>query len=269
MRSASCPSLSLFLFGFLLVPCSARYVSGSFSLSLPLPRSCSFEKKKEDLGQFLSHKPADRTAPIKNASLRMAIGPQRASGVMPNRSLSPSSPRGLPFAVGVSFRRAFSSSLLVFLVRSLVLLYLFRSFLLFFQRGEKMRAARRLVEGTDDVVSDVPPPALGVGMHARRWWEGARLSASTSIAGCIYRGEGEGVACEGVEREEGRGAPQIELEILLYIKGTFAKSPRDRKRNLFNRRIISEISTWINPNLDWEIDISMFFVQINNSFNFY
>lgn len=169
--------------------CAARAVPLSFSLSLrvspcPLfsalrfwlflavtasPSLVLFRKKKEDLGQFLSHKPADRTAPIKNASLRMAIGPQRASGVMPNRSLSPSSPRGLPFAVGVSFRRAFSSSLLVFLVRSLVLLYLFRSFLLFFQRGEKMRAARRLVEGTDDVVSDVPPPALGVGMHARRW----------------------------------------------------------------------------------------------------
>lgn len=38
------------------------------------------KKKEEDLGQFLSHKPADRAAPIKNASLRMAIGPQRGSG---------------------------------------------------------------------------------------------------------------------------------------------------------------------------------------------
>lgn len=51
--------------------------------------------------------------------------------------------------------------------------------------------------------------------------------------GAYIGGEGEGVACEGVEREEGRGAPQIELEILLYIKGTFAKSPCDRKRNNF------------------------------------
>lgn len=35
--------------------------------------------------------------------------------------------------------------------------------------GEKMRAARRLVEGTDDVVSDVPPIQVGVGMDTKRW----------------------------------------------------------------------------------------------------
>lgn len=93
----------------------------------------------------------------------MAIGPQRASGVMPNRSLFSVSPRGLPSAVGISFRHASFGSLAVLLVRSLALLYLFRPFLLFFQHGEKMRAARRLVEGTDDVVSDVPPPGFGGG----------------------------------------------------------------------------------------------------------
>lgn len=37
----------------------------------------------------------------------------------------------------------------------------------FFRRGEKMRAARRLVEGTDDVVSDVPPPGTLGGGDAR------------------------------------------------------------------------------------------------------
>lgn len=37
----------------------------------------------------------------------------------------------------------------------------------FFPRGEKMRAARRLVEGTDDVVSDVPPPGTLGGGDAR------------------------------------------------------------------------------------------------------
>lgn len=198
----------------------------------------------------------------------MAIGPQRASGVMPNRSLSPSSPRDLPFAVGVSFRRAFSSSHLVFLVRSLVLLYLFRSFLLFFQRGEKMRAARRLVEGTDDVVSDVPPPALGVGMHARRWWEGARLSASTSIAGCIYRGEGGGrgvlharVRRERTDREHLRSNWKY-----YYTKETFARNLRDRKRNNFMADE-SSLNTWVNPNLDWEIDI--FILQIDNLFDIF
>lgn len=116
--------------------------SRSFPLSFPpSPTLALFRKKKEeDLGQFLSHKPADRAAPIKNASLRMAIGPQRASGVMPNRSLSPAVPRGLPPAVGVSFRRASSSSLPVLLVRSLASLCLFRPFLLFFStRGKNAR----------------------------------------------------------------------------------------------------------------------------------
>lgn len=158
-------SLSLFLLAVLFCPLRSAFlalfpaVTGSLSLARALFR----KKKEEDLGQFLSHKPADRAAPIKNASLRMAIGPQRASGVMPNRSLFSSPPRGLPSAVGVSFRRAFSGSLPVLLVRSLALLYLFRPFLFFFRRGEKMRAARRLVEGTDDVVSDVPPPGFGGG----------------------------------------------------------------------------------------------------------
>lgn len=158
-------SLSLFLLAVLFCPLHSAFlalfpaVTGSLSLARALFR----KKKEEDLGQFLSHKPADRAAPIKNASLRMAIGPQRASGVMPNRSLFSSPPRGLPSAVGISFRRAFSGSLPVLLVRSLALLYLFRPFLFFFRRGEKMRAARRLVEGTDDVVSDVPPPGFGGG----------------------------------------------------------------------------------------------------------
>lgn len=127
----------------------------------------------------------------------MAIGPQRASGVMPNRSLSPSSLRGLPLAVGVSFRRVSSGSLPVLLVRSLALLCLFRPFLLFFQRGEKMRAARRLVEGTDDVVSDVPPPGLGGG-DARetvvrgRAAECKRRHRRVHISkGCCTRGCGE------------------------------------------------------------------------------
>lgn len=159
-------SLSLFLFAALLVLSVALHVSRSFPpviASLSLARALFRKKKEEDLGQFLSHKPADRAAPIKNASLRMAIGPQRASGVMPNRSLFLATPHDLPPAVGISFRRASSGSLPVLFVRSLALLYLFRPFLLFFQRGEKMRAARRLVEGTDDVVSDVPPPSFGGG----------------------------------------------------------------------------------------------------------
>lgn len=157
-------SLSLFLLAVLFCPLHSAFLALSRCHWLPLPRSRALSKKKEeDLGQFLSHKPADRAAPIKNASLRMAIGPQRASGVMPNRSLFSSPPRGLPSAVGISFRRASSGSLPVLLVRSLALLYLFRPFLFFFRRGEKMRAARRLVEGTDDVVSDVPPPGFGGG----------------------------------------------------------------------------------------------------------
>lgn len=84
------------------------------SISLPSPRLCrrcapagqrvsvgwrrgaarGTGKKEEDLGQFLSHKPADRAAPIKNASLRMAIGPQRGSGGNAEpRALSPSPSR--------------------------------------------------------------------------------------------------------------------------------------------------------------------------------
>jgi len=162
------------------------------------------KKKEEDLGQFLSHKPADRAAPIKNASLRMAIGPQRASGVMPNRSLSrPPPPRGLPLAVGVSFRRAFSGSLAVLLVRSLAPLCLFRPFLLFFRRGEKMRAARRLVEGTDDVVSDVPPPGLGGGdaretMVRGRAVECERRHRRVHISrGVLHARAGGGAGAEG------------------------------------------------------------------------
>jgi len=145
----------------------------------------------------------------------MAIGPQRASGVMPNRSLFSSSPRGLPRAVGISFRRAFSGSLPVLFVRSLALLYLFCPFLLFFRRGEKMRAARRLVEGTDDVVSDVPPPGFGGGdaretvvrgravecEHRHRWVHISRGCCMPRCGGGGWQGE-----------------PQIELEILLYEK---------------------------------------------------
>lgn len=97
-------SLSLPLshsFSFPLRPRSPRCVCSAlrFRLFLAVTASPSLvlfrKKKEEDLGQFLSHKPADRAAPIKNASLRMAIGPQRASGVMPNRSslsLYPSRP---------------------------------------------------------------------------------------------------------------------------------------------------------------------------------
>lgn len=181
----------------LVLSVALRRSSRSFSLSLsprPLPRAL-LKKKEEDLGQFLSHKPADRAAPIKNASLRMAIGPQRASGVMPNRSLSPAAPRGLPPAVGVSFLRASSGPLPVLLVRSLALLCLFRPFLLFFRRGEKMRAARRLVEGTDDVVSDVPPPGLGGGDARETVVRGCAVECERRhrrvhiSRGCCTRGE--------------------------------------------------------------------------------
>lgn len=202
-RCAQCElslSLSLFLFTTLLVLSIALCVSRSFSLSLsPSPSLArSFEKKEEDLGQFLSHKPADRAAPIKNASLRMAIGPQRASGVMPNCSLFSSSLRGLPPAIGISFRRASSGSLPVLLVRSLALLYLFHPFLLFFQRGEKMRAARRLVEGTDDVVSDVPPPGFGGGDARETVVRGRAVECEHRhrrvhiSRGCCMRGYGGG-----------------------------------------------------------------------------
>lgn len=217
MRSASCPSPFLSFSSPLSSSCllHSAFLALSRSHCLPLSRSRSFEKKEEDLGQFLSHKPADRAAPIKNASLRMAIGPQRASGVMPNCSLSSSSLRGLPLAVSISFRRVSSSSLPVLLVRSLALLCLFRPFLLFFQRGEKMRAARRLVEGTDDVVSDVPPPGLGGGdaretvvrgraAECKRRHRWMHISKGCCMRGCGVRG--------------GRGEPQIELEILLYEK---------------------------------------------------
>lgn len=148
MRSARAVPLShsLFLVAALPVLSVALRVSRSFSrchtvsLPLPLPFALFRQKKEEDLGQFLSHKPADRAAPIKNASLRMAIGPQRASGVMPNRSLAPSPSRGMLLTVGVSFRRASSASLPVLLVRSLALLCLFRPFLLFFStRGKNAR----------------------------------------------------------------------------------------------------------------------------------
>lgn len=88
-----------------------------------------------------------------------------------------------------------------------------------------MRAARRLVEGTDDVVSDVPPPGFGGG-DARetvvrgRAVECERRHRRVHISrGCCMRG------CEGRGREE----PQIKLEILLYVKnlrGISAQSER-------------------------------------------
>lgn len=147
-QRASCPSIPFSLSrrrSSRSVCCTPRFplfLSLSHCLSpSPSPvRALSTKKKEEDLGQFLSHKPADRAAPIKNASLRMAIGPQRASGVMPNRSLAPSPSRGMLLTVGVSFRRASSASLPVLLVRSLALLCLFRPFLLFFStRGKNAR----------------------------------------------------------------------------------------------------------------------------------
>lgn len=60
------------------------------------------------------------------------------------------------------------------------------------------------------------------------------MQAPASPGAYIGGGEGEGaVACEGAEREEGQGAPQIELEILLYKGNRRAKSPCDRKRTNF------------------------------------
>lgn len=150
-----------------------------------------WKKKEEDLGQFLSHKPADRAAPIKNASLRMAIGPQRGSGgnAEPRALFLPTRcPSVNPCSTGVSvssfalcsFGSSFSTVSLLRLCctratpcpvipRSSFHLRPSRSLLprFFFRRGEKMRAARRLVEGTDDVVSDVPPPGTFGGGDAR------------------------------------------------------------------------------------------------------
>lgn len=98
-----------------------------------------------------------------------------APGVMPNRALFFYSPQPAAGTTGVSvssfalptlrssFTRPPPPDFLT-LSRSLLVLC-FHGF--FFRRGEKMRAARRLVEGTDDVVSDVPPPGTLGGGDAR------------------------------------------------------------------------------------------------------
>lgn len=69
---------------------------------------------------------------------------------------------------------------------------------LFFRRGEKMRAARRLVEGTDDVVSDVPPPGtLGGGDARETMVRGRAVECELRHPrGCIYRG-GAGAGYRG------------------------------------------------------------------------
>lgn len=77
--------------------------------------------------------------------------------------------------------------------------------------GEKMRAARRLVEGTDDVVSDVPPPGTLGGGDARMRDDGERARGRVRAppprtGGCIYRGgccSGYRTGEEGEEGEEG------------------------------------------------------------------
>lgn len=85
--------------------------------------------------------------------------------------------------------------------------------------GEKMRAARRLVEGTDDVVSDVPPPGTLGGGDARMRDDGERARGRVRAppprtGGCIYRGGvllwiPNGGRGEGGRRGEG---PSLELD---------------------------------------------------------
>lgn len=158
-------SLSLFLFIALLVLSIALCVSRSFSLSLsPSPSLArSFEKKRRGLRSIFITQTGRPSGAHKKCLF--TYGDWSATGFGGNAELLSLFllPSRLPSAVGISFRHASSGSLPVLFVHSLALLYLFRPFLLFFQRGEKMRAARRLVEGTDDVVSDVPPPGFGGG----------------------------------------------------------------------------------------------------------
>lgn len=64
-----------------------------------------------------------------------------------------------------------------------------------------MRAARRLVEGTDDVVSDVPPPGFGGGDARETVVRGRAVECERRHRRVhISRGEG-GVACQGAEGE--------------------------------------------------------------------
>lgn len=70
-----------------------------------------------------------------------------------------------------------------------------------------MRGARRLVEGTDDVVSDVPPPGMFGGGDARETVVRGRAvecELRHRPGGCIYRG-GAGTLDVG-------GGPQVELD---------------------------------------------------------
>lgn len=101
-----------------------------------------------------------------------------------------------------------------------------------------MRAARRLVEGTDDVVSDVPPPGTLGGGDARMRDDGERARGRVRAppprtGGCIYRG---GAALDTERARRGRRGkrgegPSLELDGNII---TSEKPSRDLTR-AFNR----------------------------------
>lgn len=187
-----------------------------------------------------------------------------APGVMPNRALffyTPAHGRRHHRCIGILFRSS-AAPLLVPLPPPSLPARLSHPVSLppvpsprrvfFFQAGEKMRAARRLVEGTDDVVSDVPPPGTLGGGDARMRDDGERARGRVRAppprtGGCIYRGG----CCSGYRTTPrgGRGAaggrrgegPSLELDGNII---TSEKPSRDLTR-AFNR--LPRLSCGLSP----------------------
>lgn len=248
MRSARAVPLShsLFLVAALPVLSVALRVSRSFSrchtVSLPLPlvRALSTKKKRRGLRSIFITQTGRPSGAHKKCLF--TYGDWSATGFGGNAE--PLS-RSLPLSRYAPHRwRLFPTRVLRFSAcppRALscapLSLSPFPPF--FFRRGEKMRAARRLVEGTDDVVSDVPPPGLGGG-DARetvvrgRAVECERRHRRVHISrGCCMRGR----------ERRGKGANLRSNWKYYYTKRIFAESPRaHRGKSAGNSRASGAVS---------------------------
>lgn len=238
MRSARAVPLTLYLshshFVFLSLPkrrallalcplLPRAFLALSRCHSLPLPRPRSFEKKRRGLRSIFITQTGRPSGAHKKCLF--TYGDWSATGFGGNAE--PLSLARHPSRPAPRRRRLFPARVLRFSscpphALSCTPLSL-SPFPLFFRRGEKMRAARRLVEGTDDVVSDVPPPGLGGGDARETVVRGRAVE-------CEHRHRRVHISRGGCMREDGRrggwGEPQIELEILLHEGRDFGISAR-------------------------------------------